>query len=146
MGFGNHKFFFLFLMYANCACGVLGVSIIELLVQQTLPALNTFLVLGAGGLTLLLSMVLIPFFLFHVWLLTRNMTTIEFREVMTRQEDFGESPYNRGIFANISAVLGPNPLLWFLPVGGPKGDGLSFPRAKEYQGGTEFDTVDEVEN
>jgi len=128
VGFANHKYFFLFLMYANAAAGVLGISVLELLVKATLPPLTTFLLLGAEGLTTTLSMILGPFFIFHIWLLARNMTTIEFCERMRNNEDVsGDSRYDKGLYANISSVLGWNPALWFLPCGGPMGDGLSFP-------------------
>jgi len=134
VGFANHKFFILFLLYAGSACGVLGLGIVELLVHATLPALTTFLLIGAEGLTLLLSSILVPFFLFHFWLLARNMTTIEFCEMM-RERDSGadqdeagsSSAYDIGLLANISSVMGTNPLTWWAPVGGPAGDGVRFP-------------------
>lgn len=132
VGFYNQKFFFLFLLYANAACGQLGISFIQFLVTYTLPALTTFCLVGAEGLTLLLSSVLVPFLLFHLHLMARNTTTIEFCERMrSAGEDSNEAAdflrYDMGIFQNISAVLGSNPLLWLLPVGGPSGDGITFP-------------------
>lgn len=142
VGFFNQKFFFLFLLYTNAACAHLGISFIQLLVQYTLPALTTFCLVGAEGLTLLISSLLVPFFLFHVWLIARNTTTIEFCERMrSGAEENAEGKdnsdaegllagllrYDLGIFQNFSAVLGSNPLLWLIPVGGPSGDGVNFP-------------------
>eukprot|EP00971_Amphidinium_carterae_P165082 3272370-Amphidinium_carterae.1 len=43
-----------------------------------------------GGLTTILSSFLVPFFLFHCWLIARNSTTIEFCEKM-RNQDAGAS-------------------------------------------------------
>lgn len=140
VGFRNHKFFFLFLLYANAACGYFGWNIIELLVHATLPALSSFLLIGAEGLMAVLSAVLGPFFLFHCWLLLRNKTTIEVMEGHRSteaadaepnkadgpREAAGASPYDLGPFRNVCSVLGENPLLWLLPLGGPAGDGLSF--------------------
>merc|ERR1711920_479441 len=88
VGFYNHKFFYLFLLYANSACSLLGVSIIQLLVHATLPALDTFLLIGAEGLAFLLSTILIPFFTFHTYMLFRNITTVEFCETMRNNEDW----------------------------------------------------------
>merc|ERR1719203_2475093 len=82
IGHANHKPFYLFLMYTSGACSFLGISIIKLLVNATLPALTTFILIGADELTLLLTGLLVPFFFFHTWLLARNMTTIEFCETM----------------------------------------------------------------
>mmetsp|Transcript_15663 Transcript_15663/g.36701 ORF Transcript_15663/g.36701 Transcript_15663/m.36701 type:complete len:500 (-) Transcript_15663:74-1573(-) len=134
IGFGNHKYFFLFLLYANAACAFLGCSVVELLVQATLPALSTFLLLGAGALTTILSSFLVPFFLFHCWLIARNSTTIEFCEKMRSSQDgegsgaeSGKSLYDLGLLRNLQAFLGDNPLLWPFPVGSPSGDGLHFP-------------------
>lgn len=130
VGFHNHKFFFLFLMYTTAACSFLGIGILQLLVQTTLPAINQFLLIGAEGLASLLLGVLGPFFSFHCWLLANNMTTIEFCESRNRPA-YGEAQptsYDLGIWRNLSSVLGSNPLLWFLPVGGPSGDGVSYDR------------------
>jgi hypothetical protein len=56
------------------------------------------------------------------------MTTIEFCAKMSENENSaGESVYDAGLLSNITAVLGSNPLLWFLPIGEPTGDGIRFP-------------------
>merc|ERR1719401_751084 len=61
------------------------------------------------------------------------MTTIEFCEFkMPRVEradgkEVQTSLYDLGVCGNVAAVLGENPFLWLLPVGGPSGNGLSFP-------------------
>jgi len=141
IGFANHKFFFLFLAYVNAACSTFHMSVLQLLVHATLPALSGFLLIGAESLALLLSLILGPFFLFHCWLLVRNMTTVEYCEsTRDEKEETTEkskeaasdgSPYDLGIYRNLCSVLGSDPLLWWLPVGGPPGDGLAFPRRAE---------------
>jgi len=97
--------------------------------------LSTFLFIGAEGLTVLLSSILIPFFMFHLNLLSQNLTTIEFaenqgppadEETGTKSEKEWENPYDMGLYQNVCSVLGSNPLLWLVPLGGPPGDGLSF--------------------
>jgi len=52
------------------------------------------------------------------------MTTIEFCE-KTNSSSY-KSIYSMGTYHNIASVLGPNPLLWLLPLGLPDGDGLSY--------------------
>eukprot|EP00927_Polykrikos_kofoidii_P065601 TRINITY_DN6133_c0_g1_i1.p1 TRINITY_DN6133_c0_g1~~TRINITY_DN6133_c0_g1_i1.p1 ORF type:complete len:716 (+),score=94.73 TRINITY_DN6133_c0_g1_i1:166-2148(+) len=135
IGFKNHKFFFLFLLYASGTCGMLGMSFLHFMMHVTSPALSTYMLIIDQILTASLSMVLIPFFSFHCWLLVRNLTTIEFCEKM-RKQDGAEDPtesaawlYDVGIIENIRQVMGHNPLLWLLPVGGPAGEGVTFPQA-----------------
>jgi len=132
VGYQNHKFFFLFLMYANAACCMAGVNIISLLIQATLPALSEFLLFGATGLAAILVSLLAPFFLFHIYLLCRNLTTIEFCERIRNRSDvpdqYEEHPYDLGVFQNVSSILGSNPLMWAIPFGKPAGDGLHFQR------------------
>mmetsp|Transcript_47947 Transcript_47947/g.113984 ORF Transcript_47947/g.113984 Transcript_47947/m.113984 type:complete len:585 (+) Transcript_47947:86-1840(+) len=149
VGFANHKYFLLLLLYSVSSCVMLSSSSIHLLLQATLPALSAFVLGGATGIAALLASVLIPLLLFHCWLLGTNMTTIEFCEQWNRdkgepqegevddddddaeskkKQDRGPSIYDVGVWQNISAVMGRNPCLWLLPVGGPEGDGLRFPR------------------
>lgn len=131
VGWGNHKYFFNFLLYTAAACALLGVNILDLLLFGTMPAGTTFFLLQAAGIDLVLATVLVPFFLFHCWLLSRNMTTIEFCEKKGSGAPDLRSAYDRGIYANLCSVLGSNPMFWFLPTGGAEGDGVSFPRADE---------------
>jgi len=154
VGFKNHKYFFLFLLYTNAACTQLGLSLLQLLVHATLPALASFSLIGAEGLTFLLSSLLLPFFFFHCYLLCKNMTTIEFHAMMCSEQtqpldhsdrastkatgaDSG-SPYDLGVYGNLCSVLGTNPLMWFVPLGGPSGDGLSFPLSSQASGVASF--------
>lgn len=129
VGFGNHKYFMLFLLYVNAACSMLGISILQLLVQATLPPLTTFLLIGAEGLTLLLSSILVPFLTFHCGLLAKNMTTIELCERLGDGK-VESNAYDVGIYANVCSIMGHNPLLWLLPIGGPSADGLGFPTSE----------------
>jgi len=133
VGFHNQKFFFLFLVYTNAACGQLGWTFLKFLVEYSLPAMTGFCLIGAEALTLLISSLLVPFFLFHMYLIGTNTTTIEFCEKMRSRNDEKETApegeplrYDLGIIRNLQAVLGSNPLLWLLPVGGPSGDGIKY--------------------
>jgi hypothetical protein len=62
------------------------------------------------------------------------MTTIEFCSKMAENENTaGDSMYDVGLYENITAILGSNPMLWFLPIGGPAGDGIHFPLQEEQE-------------
>jgi hypothetical protein len=70
--------------------------------------------------------ILVFFSSFHVWLMTKAMTTVEFCEKKLKRASYDSSVYSVGLLGNIRAVLGPYCLMWLLPVCLPSGDGLDF--------------------
>ncbi len=53
------------------------------------------------------------FIYFHFKLILNGLTTIEFKEQLTKK--FTVSPYNLRFLKNLTSVFGPNPLIWFVP-------------------------------
>mmetsp|Transcript_9878 Transcript_9878/g.24420 ORF Transcript_9878/g.24420 Transcript_9878/m.24420 type:complete len:808 (-) Transcript_9878:476-2899(-) len=82
VGYFNHKYFVLFLFYCSIASNMCTYGLFKLLAskQITLHAGHQLMVAEGQGLSIVLSSILTPFFTFHCWLLSRNMTTIEFCE------------------------------------------------------------------
>jgi len=137
IGFGNHKFFLLFVFYMT-VCVTFIVAMLAPQFARYVDAAErnlgqlasqeefrvSFVFLGLC----LLSAALVPFFGFHAYLVTTNYTTIEFLE----KRGCNPPPdhinrYDLGLFRNLESVLGPNPLLWLLPVRWfNEGDGLAF--------------------
>ena len=116
VGYNNHKYFLLFLMYSVMASNMVTIDLLQMLTHHTLPAGATFFLVEGECLSALLSGVLTPFFLFHCWLSSNNMTTIEFCEKKGTNGASYESPYNIGVYRNLCSILGENPLLWPFPV------------------------------
>merc|ERR1719160_1242470 len=86
------------------------------------PFLRMFLLLFGETLSGLIAMAATMFFFFHIWLMLRAMTTIEFCEKSVKKSGYGGSSYDLGsVVGNIKAVLGSNPLLWLLPICPPAG-------------------------
>lgn len=85
-----------------------------------------FLLLFGETLACFLGLLVSIFFTFHIWLLMKAMTTIEFCEKSMKKSGYNSSAYDRGFLKNLKAVLGDNPLLWLLPCSPPSGSGLSF--------------------
>jgi len=134
VGFHNHKYFFLFLLYTTLATQLVGYSLGHLLISEWLTAGNLFFGVEVECMALFLSSVITPFFLFHAWLIAKNMTTIEFCESRREQHATTESPYDINLYVNLKTVLGKNPLLWFLPVKPePICEGLVFDINDEYE-------------
>merc|ERR1719265_438758 len=128
VGFANHKFFFLLLLYSAIDTHFITWTMIEsvtVALDPETPFLQMFLLLFGETLAGLIALASTMFFIFHVWLMFRAMTTIEFCEKSVKRVQKSNS-FDRGVMGNIKAVLGSNILLWFLPFSPPEGDGLSF--------------------
>jgi hypothetical protein len=129
VGFGNHKFFFLLLLYSAIACHLIIWTMYESLkaaIAPQTPFLTMFFLLFGETLGTFMAFLVTMFFLFHVWLMLKSMTTIEFCEKSLKRTGYDANIYDRGIYGNIRAVLGENPLLWLLPCSLPAGDGLVY--------------------
>jgi len=129
VGFKNHKYFFLLLFYSVLACHIIMWTMTETMkdsFEKETSFLKMFLVLFGETLATFLGVLVTAFFGFHIWLMMKAMTTIEFCEKSMKKTGFNGSTYDQGCLGNIQAVLGPNPLLWLWPCSPPTGDGLEF--------------------
>mmetsp|Transcript_47122 Transcript_47122/g.88119 ORF Transcript_47122/g.88119 Transcript_47122/m.88119 type:complete len:338 (-) Transcript_47122:114-1127(-) len=143
VGFRNHKYFFLLVFYAALSCWFIVAtmisSVIRAAVDEMDPAARFGLVFGTT-LAVIMGTLLGGFFLFHTWLTTLALSTIEFCEKTGQRSSRGVS-YNHGLYENMRSVFGPYVLLWLLPLSPPDGDGLVFFVSK----GDQKDGLDEVE-
>jgi len=129
VGFANHKYFFLLLFYAVIDCNLIAFTMFESVqrsVDANAPFLSMFALLFGETLSCFLAILVTCFFGFHIWLMMKAMTTIEFCEKSMKQSGYDGSAYDQGPWQNFVAVVGSNPFLWLLPLGPPSGDGLSF--------------------
>lgn len=85
-----------------------------------------FLLLFGETLSSFLGVLVTLFLAFHIYLMMKALTTIEFCEKSTRRGGFDSSTYDRGFVGNVKAALGEDPMLWLLPLGSPDGNGLTF--------------------
>lgn len=129
VGFANHKYFFLLLFYAVIATNIIIWNMLGTVKNSTdarTPFMKMFLLLFGQTLACFLGLLVTLFFTFHIWLMMKSMTTIEFCEKSMKRTGYDTSAYDRGFYGNLRAVLGDNPALWLLPVSPPTGDGLVF--------------------
>ena len=129
VGFFNKKYFILLLMYGVCSLLTFCICIVPHFVHACgkMSEPSHFFIVFSWMFAALLGVVLVCFFIFHLWLMSRSYTTIEFCEKrnaghskrnvkgMKVREIYSKSPYDRGIYNNWKHLLGPNPLLWFFP-------------------------------
>lgn len=134
VGFRNHKYFYLLVLYSLVDCAFViataSESMHRSLTQETQFS-HRFLLVFCLTLAVMMGSLLTLFFMFHSWLMLRTTTTIEFCEKTYRHtggphRGSTKSIYDRGVLDNMKAVLGSNVFLWFLPVSPPDGNGLSF--------------------
>jgi len=129
VGFGNHKYFFLLLLYTTVVTHFIVWTMFPSLrhaVDSSTPFIRMFLLLFGWTLATFLAILVTAFFSFHIWLTCKAMTTIEFCEKSMKRTGYDTSIYDRSTLGNFQAVLGDNAFLWFLPVSPPTGTGLSF--------------------
>lgn len=129
VGYYNHKFFFLLLFYVFCSTHLITWTMAESVkraVDRDFPFWDMFVLLFGETLCVFLTVLVTAFFGFHIWLMCKAMTTIEFCEKAYKKSQFLTSAYHRGCFGDFQEVLGRNPLIWLLPIHDESGDGLSF--------------------
>jgi len=127
--FRNHKYFFLLIFYTmlttHFVIWTMGSSVKKALDPSTAFA-RMFLLLFGETLTAFLAGLSTLFFIFHMWLVEKSMTTIEFCEKSMKKSGYNASTYSKGPYQNVQAVLGDNPVFWLFPGFPPRGNGLYF--------------------
>lgn len=129
VGFRNHKYFWLLLFYSSIDCLFIFFTMLRTArdaVDEEAPFAKMFCLLFGVTLAAFLGLLVTAFWLFHVWLMLKGMSTIEFCEKSIRESGYQSSPYSKGLAGNIRGVLGDHILLWLVPVNPPVGDGLFF--------------------
>eukprot|EP00927_Polykrikos_kofoidii_P080430 TRINITY_DN77298_c0_g1_i1.p1 TRINITY_DN77298_c0_g1~~TRINITY_DN77298_c0_g1_i1.p1 ORF type:complete len:412 (-),score=37.10 TRINITY_DN77298_c0_g1_i1:56-1261(-) len=125
IGYRNHKFFFLFLIYSSAATSTSFYTAWNAFAIGAGSGVQMFMIYNNFVLATLFMLIFTPFSCFHIWLASMNLTTIEF--CARRENGIGfSSIYSLGVVGNLESILGDNKALWPLPVGGPSGDGLSW--------------------
>merc|ERR1719343_1167141 len=104
VGFRNYKFFFLLLLYTTIDCNIIVWTMlrtVELALDPVTPFMTMFLLLFGETLAAFLGIIIMMFFSFHIHLVLRAMTTIEFCEKSGKRDGYDSSVYDRGYFGNI---------------------------------------------
>ena len=127
IGFYNYKSFVLCIIYAAMLCQfmlwTMAWSVVSYM-NGTGPQTVKIWICAGEALLLILSLFLTFFSIFHVCLIRRGLTTIEFCEKKVRAGGI----YDQGSWRNFTCIFGQVPVLWFFPWGKPHGDGMSFER------------------
>lgn len=126
VGYYNHKFFFLCILYMAGVSNMLNADLVVLMFSShSLSVGQVFMMVHGGILSGVFSALLTPFFCFHLWLLCRNITTIENSEPRFKGHS-GPNYFDLGVLENVKSVMGTEVYLWPFPVGGPPGNGIEW--------------------
>jgi len=122
VGYFNYKFFFLMVFY-----GALSILIFIATFWETVnvyihnpdsSAYACFFIVLLYSLVSMLGIVVNGFLCFHIYLMYKNMTTIEFCEKKrTGSSSYKEdSPWKISNYTSVVAALGPSAWAWLLPI------------------------------
>mmetsp|Transcript_18691 Transcript_18691/g.21486 ORF Transcript_18691/g.21486 Transcript_18691/m.21486 type:complete len:448 (+) Transcript_18691:53-1396(+) len=127
VGFFNYKFFLNMLFWADVSLIFISVTFTEVIQDSLLStqigwgALYFYLVVYIMAVAM--SVILLLFLSFHIWLISNGKTTLEHCE----KKDNTKKGWNKGMFRNLLDILGPNFLIWCIPIcPNTEGNGLKF--------------------
>eukprot|EP00116_Pleurobrachia_bachei_P009632 sb/3469894/ len=130
VGYSNYKYFVLFLNYTVLYTGFIALCCIPYLTNvwehRSDDPLN-FHVLIMFLISLVFCLTVFGLFVFHIYLLVHNRTTLESSRPPCFRGGFADAKrYDLGGCNNFKQVFGDNPLLWPFPVFSSIGDGVQF--------------------
>jgi hypothetical protein len=142
VGYHNYKYFLLVLFYAILCCVYVMAALIPRLINVFKPIVSTSYFLTKDLIVIIvflsalcLSIMLITFFSFHLFLVANAMTTIEYKEKFQPKDDsdpnrpykhekvqqrfiLARFKYNYSTYVNFVHVLGPV-YMWLIPCAPP---------------------------
>ncbi|OAY67351.1 probable protein S-acyltransferase 15 [Ananas comosus] len=137
VGYANYKPFIIFVLYAAISSIYSTVIFMCDIIQRDHDfsgfSMKLFYVLS-GCIMVFLSVTTSSLLCWHLYLLTHNLTTIEYREAVREKwlakksgQNYRHS-FDLGVYNNLVLILGPNMLMWLCPIAvGHLRDGTQFP-------------------
>nr|CAD1820968.1 unnamed protein product [Ananas comosus var. bracteatus] len=137
VGYANYKPFIIFVLYAAISSIYSTVIFMCDIIQRDHDfsgfSMKLFYVLS-GCIMVFLSVTTSSLLCWHLYLLTHNLTTIEYREAVREKwlakksgQNYRHS-FDLGVCNNLVLILGPNMLMWLCPIAvGHLRDGTQFP-------------------
>jgi palmitoyltransferase len=158
IGFYNRKFFMQMVFYLNCTLIFILITNLKHSINFVKYCYNNKIKFNGDFIgkishfllyliDIVMEIILIQFFKFHVKLILENKTTIETLD--HKGQEF-KSKYDQGKWENWIEVMGINKYLWFVPLklyyGKPKGNGIDWVELPEEQLNNNIDNPDEKNN
>ncbi|RIB21682.1 DHHC palmitoyltransferase-domain-containing protein, partial [Gigaspora rosea] len=140
IGFRNHKYFYLFIVWGTIYCFFVTFATLPPTIQYAQSSYEAIISLDLNWSFLILiggifGLCLIGFAVYHTSLLFSNQTTLEsLTKHNYKIKDDGDvttskflNLFDIGKRANFIQVMGPEWYFWFIPIGNSLGDGRSWP-------------------
>lgn len=145
VGFGNYKFFMLFLGYALLYCLFIAATSLQYFIQFWVQSQDfgpaKYHILFVFFVSIMFSLSVSSLFWYHVWLTLHNRSTLEqFRGPVFEDGRSDPQGWSLGKLNNFREVFGPNHWLWFVPIQTHLGDGIVFPT----RGHTNYHSIGEA--
>ena len=119
IGFYNYKYFINMLFYTivtNVWIILSAMKIVNLaLMSENFHTITAYYMVTSYLLSVFLAIIITIFLAFHLNLIRKQCTTIEYCEKKWEKGPYEQSPYNLGIYHNFKSALGCNFLFWLLP-------------------------------
>ncbi|KAL3834143.1 hypothetical protein ACJIZ3_008879 [Penstemon smallii] len=142
VGHRNYKAFLLLVFYACVASTYSAIIITSCTFLKEWDSVSSHSLksfyISCGFMSVFLSLILGTLLLWHIYLTTHNMTTIEYHDAkraawLAKKSGLSyHHPYDVGVYKNITLVLGPNMLKWMCPTAvSHVKDGLGFPTIRD---------------
>ncbi|XP_050534705.1 palmitoyltransferase ZDHHC20-B isoform X2 [Daktulosphaira vitifoliae] len=135
VSYSNYKYFILFLAYGLLMCIYVASTTIQYVLRYW-DATSDMRLQGAAYkihiiflffIASMFSISLFSLLAYHIYLVTKNRTTLESFRPPKFTECYDKNGFNLGCFKNIQEVFGREVLLWPIPINTSLGDGVSFP-------------------
>ncbi len=118
VGFANRKYFFVLLFWGvTCLSVTLFYTYRPFVASFSMGVFNSahIAIIVYWLFVLLFAVLITSFWLFHCSLIANGRTTLEYLERKGKRPEYDVSPFDRGLYNNVCAVLGPYMILWLLP-------------------------------
>ena len=119
VSFSNYKFFILFLAYSFLMCLFGAITSFPYFLEfwsNQMPTLGKFNILFLFFVSFMFSISLFSLFSYHIYLVLKNLTTLEnFRSPLFAYGP-NKNAFNLGKLNNFREVFGEKRILWFLPI------------------------------
>ncbi|KRZ19087.1 Palmitoyltransferase ZDHHC2, partial [Trichinella zimbabwensis] len=134
--FGNYKFFILFLGYAWIMCLFIALTDLKYFVafwtdEGRMQKKSQFHIMFLFFVACMFFFSVSSLFSYHLWLTSKNRSTLESFRAPIFSHGPDKEGFNLGMSRNFREIFGDSPFYWLIPVFSSRGDGVSFPLARD---------------